>query len=299
MKNYLIVVNEKEYMFIHIYFTPNGNLIKEYIPNNKPKLKETMSFYTQLVTPDMARVLLVKNKVNRKPSEVNVNFLAKQMLEGNFKKTGQTIQISKSGNLLDGQHRLLAIIKSNITVELNFCDGLDDEIFDVIDTGKSRTTADIFSVQGYKNPGELSSAITNLLQIKAGSRNVQKVSNSKNLDFVKDNPELPEIVNLCHKENRKFKSLSTGAIAAIYYTFSKLHHEDAETFFDKYYSGVGMENSDVVLMLRNKLMQDAVNKRKYTSEQKVALVIAAWNIMRKGKVVKRLDLPESGIPKPL
>ena len=46
-------------------------------------------------------------------------------------------------------------------------------------------------------------------------------------------------------------------------------------------------------------MQDAVNKRKFTSEQKVALVVAAWNIMRKGKPVKRLDLPESGIPKPL
>lgn len=60
-----------------------------------------------------------------------------------------------------------------------------------------------------------------------------------------------------------------------------------------------MENGDIVLMLRNKLMQDAVNKRKFTSEQKVALVVAAWNIMRKGKPVKRLDLPESGIPKPL
>ena len=49
----------------------------------------------------------------------------------------------------------------------------------------------------------------------------------------RESKELPEIVNLCHKENRKFKSLSTGAIAALYYTFSKLHHDDAETFFDK------------------------------------------------------------------
>jgi len=299
MKNYLIVVNEKEYMLIHIYFTPNGNLIKEYIRNNKPKLKETMSFYTQLVTPDMARVLLVKNKVNRKPSDGHVKFLAKQMVEGEFKKTGQTISISKTGVLLDGQHRLMAIILSNTPIELNFCDGLDDEIFDVLDTGKTRTTSDILSIQGYKNPGELSSTITNLITIKNGYRAGQKNTNTKNLEFINDNPELPVIVSICHKENRKFKSLSTGAIAALYYTFSKLHHNDAETFFDKYYSGVGMNNDDVVLLLRNKLMQDAVNKKKYTSEQKLALVIVAWNVMRKGKTVKRLELPESGIPKPL
>lgn len=258
-----------------------------------------MSFYTQLVTPDMARVLLEKNKVNRKASQSNVDFLAKQMLEGKFKETGQTIQISKNGNLLDGQHRLLAIIKSNVSCKLNFCDGLEEDIFDVLDTGKSRSTADILSIQGYKNPGELSSAITNLLSIRNGCKIRYKLPNSKNLEFINENPELPDIVDICHKENKKFKSLSTGAIAALYYTFVKLHHEDAETFFDKYYSGVGMENGDVVLMLRNKLMQDAVNKRKMTSEQKVGLVVSAWNIMRKGKPVKRLDLPESGIPKPL
>lgn len=174
-----------------------------------------MNFYTELITPDKARVILQRNTVNRKPSENNVVFLAKQMLEGNFKKTGQTIQISKSGNLLDGQHRLLAIIRSNISVELNFCDGLDDEIFDVIDTGKSRTTADILSIQGHKNPGELSSAISFVMAIKNGGKVRDKVTNTKNLDFIKDNPELPEIVAICSKENRRFKSLSTGAIAAL------------------------------------------------------------------------------------
>jgi len=258
-----------------------------------------MKFYTELVTPDKAMALLENNKVNRKASENNVNFLAKQMLEGNFKRTGQTIQISKNRNLLDGQRRFLAIIKSNVSIELNFCSGLDEEIFDVIDTGKSRTTADILSIHGHKNPGELSSAISFLMIIKNGGRLRDKSTNSRNLEYVKENPELSEIVSICHKENKKFKNLSTEAIAALYYTFSKLHHNDAEKFFDKYYSGVGLDSEDVVLMLRNKLMQDAIKKVRYTSEQKVGLVIAAWNIMRKGKSVKRLDLPESGIPKPL
>lgn len=258
-----------------------------------------MSFYTQLVTPDMARVLLENNKVNRKASDNNVKFLAKQMLEGKFKKTGQTISISKKGNLLDGQHRLMAIILSNTPIELNFCDDLDDDIFDVIDTGKTRSTSDILSIQGHKNPGELSSAITFLMSINNGFGIKDKFTNAKKLEFLKEHPELPEIVTICCKENRRFKSLSSGAISALYYTFSKLHHELAEIFFDKYYSGVGMDNSDVVLMLRNKLMQNAVNKKKYSSDQKIALVITAWNIMRKGKTVKRLELPESGIPKPL
>lgn len=258
-----------------------------------------MRFHTQLVTPDMARIYLEKNKVNRKISNNNVKFLAKQMLEGNFKKTGQTISISKNGNLLDGQHRLMAIILSNVPIELNFCEELEDDIFDVIDTGKNRTTSDILSIQGHKNPGELSSAISFLMDIHAGISKNEKLSNSKKLEFLNMHPELPEIVSICTKENRRFKAISSGAIAALYYTFSKIHHDQAESFFDKYYSGVGMESGDVILLLRNKLYQDAQNKSKLKTHQKVALVIATWNIFRKGKTVKRLDVPSSGIPKPL
>lgn len=46
MKNYLLVVNENEYMLLHIYITQKGNLIKEYIRNNKPKLEENEFLHT-------------------------------------------------------------------------------------------------------------------------------------------------------------------------------------------------------------------------------------------------------------
>ena len=44
--------------------------------------------------------------------------------------------------MIDGQHRCLAVIESGCTIKATVIDGLDDEVYLVLDKGRKRTAAD-------------------------------------------------------------------------------------------------------------------------------------------------------------
>jgi hypothetical protein len=105
--------------------------------------------YTELVTvtPEMALKWLEEaNLGNRSPSERYVNTLARDILSGNWEVDGNAIRFSKSGRLLDGQHRLLAIVQADRPVETFVAYNLKDKAMTVIDRGKARSIADLFKI---------------------------------------------------------------------------------------------------------------------------------------------------------
>jgi hypothetical protein len=67
---------------------------------------------TEYITPERAQFYLEKNKTNRKVSWAAVGALAYDMATGAFVMTEQGIAFDANGGLVDGQHRLHAIIRS-------------------------------------------------------------------------------------------------------------------------------------------------------------------------------------------
>jgi len=94
-----------------------------------------------MITPAKASELLTRNVRNRRPSEVQVCAIASDMSTGRWKPTPAPIIVKSTGELIDGQHRLMAIVRSGVSCLCNV-EVWDDEIFDVIDKNKSRTTID-------------------------------------------------------------------------------------------------------------------------------------------------------------
>jgi len=84
-----------------------------------------MDTTTELVTPEKAAVYLEKNKVNRDIRKVHVAEIADLINREKWQLNHQGIAFNKNGDLLDGQHRLLAIIKSGKTVPLRITRNLD------------------------------------------------------------------------------------------------------------------------------------------------------------------------------
>jgi hypothetical protein len=70
------------------------------------------------------------------------------MLNGNWVLTHQGIAISKSGKLIDGQHRLAAVVKANVPVEMMVFSGLDDESIFAIDQSRPRSKFDAIKIGG-------------------------------------------------------------------------------------------------------------------------------------------------------
>lgn len=96
----------------------------------------------QTITPEDARKLLEKNTGNRPLRDAWVEQLVRLIREGRWEVTHQGIALAKNGRLLDGQHRLQAIMRSGRSVQIMVTTGLEEDLFKWIDGGPTRSTAD-------------------------------------------------------------------------------------------------------------------------------------------------------------
>ena len=89
-----------------------------------------------LVTPAMAMDWLDNaNTSNRKVSDAHVQRLARDMTSGEWKLTHEGIAFDPSGILLDGQHRLWAVVMSETSVEMHVWRNVTREALMAIDGG--------------------------------------------------------------------------------------------------------------------------------------------------------------------
>jgi len=116
-----------------------------------------MAMETQVitVTPDMAREWLAKNMKHNRPVMKNtVHGYARQMRNGTWNLTHQGIAFDENGELIDGQHRLSAIVEANIPVKMNVTYNVhraQGEVF-TIDMGRKRTFANVIAMSGIDDP---------------------------------------------------------------------------------------------------------------------------------------------------
>ena len=114
------------------------------------------------VTPTLAKKWLAEKAHNRSISEGTVSKMASDMSADHWILNGESICISESGKLLDGQHRLAACIKANKAFESIVVSGLPEPAISSIDQGRARTTAHVLHMQGVAN-SSLAAAISRLL----------------------------------------------------------------------------------------------------------------------------------------
>ena len=101
----------------------------------------------ELVTPELAREWLATGVWNRTVSRDTVRAYVREMVAGQWLRTHQGIAMDEMGRLIDGQHRLLAVIMAGIPVELMVTRGLATAegcapgagVMDVIDRGRGRS----------------------------------------------------------------------------------------------------------------------------------------------------------------
>lgn len=257
-----------------------------------------------LITPSIAREMLERNKSNRRISEPKIMQYVNDMANGKWKEgTGEMIKIATTGRILDGQHRLLAIIKANVSLYFYIVNNLEESVFDVLDTGKSRNSSDCFTIAGIKNSNQIPAIIAffNLLEEgrKKGIQINSRATNAMLLEQYYDDENYWQAVNrktlMWYQAFAKI--LSPSYIGGFYAHLSKLNSDKAEQFMVQLCTGVG--SNATINLLRNKLMQDKMSPRKMTANLKMALIIKTWNHFISGKNVKliKFDATRDEFPK--
>ena len=101
-----------------------------------------MKSSVRLITPEVASLLLESNNGNRKLRRQTVCYYADEMKKGNWQLTHQGIAISTEGRLLDGQHRLSAVVLSGVSIQMMVFEDCNDGSFNMMDIGLKRNTND-------------------------------------------------------------------------------------------------------------------------------------------------------------
>jgi len=263
-----------------------------------------MKIEKQLVTPQIAEQLLKSNNNNRRVRNAVVQKYANEMIAGRWKSdTGETMKISKVGNILDGQHRLLAVIRANMPIYFHIAVECDDDIFDVIDSGSLRNSCDSFHIKGIKHDNILPSIITTYITLGE-----KRLKNTRT-DF---RPTTTVVLNTYYNSEEDWqqiarksaswyvsfaKILPPSLIGGIYAYLIDIDYLDATSFMNQLATGNDCHNS--INLLRRKLMQDKISTRRMTYKLKIALTIKTWNYFRNNEKIKILKFDSDREPMPI
>ena len=262
-----------------------------------------MKIEKTLITPELAKNLLEKNISNRNLKQKTVDKYTRDMQLGNWlEDTGELISISVLGVLLNGQHRLHAVIKSNTSQKMHIATGLPDEVFKVIDTGSSRNPTDIFHIDGIPNSNIIPSIIYTYKRLIAGytGGNSERESATIVLKYYYERPDFYQ--NVTKKTMSWYKAfskiLTPATIGGFYCYFQSINEGLADDFFNQLCYGNGNICKPISL-LRKKLVEDKISSKKLTIAMKNAFIIKAWNFYRKNESVKilKFDFETEKFPK--
>lgn len=255
-----------------------------------------MRVVRELITPDRASELLMLNTENRAVRDMLVARYANDILNGYWNNdTGETIKINKDNKLVDGQHRLHAVIKAGRSMYLDIAYDVSNHAFQVIDSGLRRQPKDVLHIIGASNSTRLAAMITKYYFLKKGhsSKGQTKtaITHSQVLEMYNANPDILDdtVMQAANWYNGCNQILPPATIGAYYLVFRDINEEDAYNFWNELCSRAGGK-SDAISLLKDKLIQDKISNRKMLPGYKHALIIKAWNYYRQNVRVKSLRI---------
>ena len=102
------------------------------------------------VTPEMAAQWLRSNTANRKPSKAAIKRWAQIMRAHAWKLCSDAIAFDVDGVLINGQHRLMAVIETGMTQPFLVANNFPTGSKEACDIGKKRQLHEILTIGGYE-----------------------------------------------------------------------------------------------------------------------------------------------------
>ncbi len=250
-----------------------------------------VSVYTRDITPQDAQAILAANGNNRNVRQTRVDTYARDMANSKWLPNGASFVFDKKGHLVDGQHRLHAIIRANKTLHNALVvDGIADEAHRSIDTGLARSFADELKWRGEKNVGELGAVLNLVWKYEDGSITDPRVASRSDLwALLKRAPSIRESLKAV-AVGRDTKIRPT-ALSATHYLVAEEHGNPvADAFLEHLASGTDYTDGDPCLVLRNYAVNVAGTRlTKPTTIDWFARCMKAANAWLLGNPVRQLN----------
>ena len=240
------------------------------------------------ITPERADLLLSKNPSNRNISASAVKVLVGALKRGEWSINGETIIVSETGELNDGQHRLSAVAEAGIPISVVMVWGAKRESRKTVDMGIKRTPGHVLAMDGHQEGKNLAAAARCLANLLGSVSLNSSRTTAEIQEIVQSHPALLGSYNIGLKAGSTFRQ-PRGLFMALHYLMAQRDRALADSFFEALADGIGISASnDPLFQLRRRLTKNLADKAKLPPTEIAALVIKAWNATRAGEQVQSL-----------
>ena len=240
------------------------------------------------ITPKFAAWLLETYNTtgNRKRKPARIRRYAEAMEHSDWLLTGEPLIFGRH-KLLDGQNRLMGSVHSDKDFRTYVVFGIDDNVFEAINSGASRSSVDAFYIGGVPNYGVVSRAVRWLMIYANGNpQSRASYSNQETWQFFKDKVDRDAMEQAVARALMANKAVPAGPLAAHFYLFEKKSPTTAKKLaidFDKNQHGA----RKLTTMLQKARKE---NLGRLNDVWINALLVQTWNAYREGRQVTASDL---------
>lgn len=262
-----------------------------------------------VVTPEAALEILGRKDSNRTVHERRVNAYARDMAGGEWKLNGETIKLAPDGNLIDGEHRLWAVIRANELdpsfkgVPMAVAQNVDRETRRTIDTGKPRSYTDVLRIRGLGAEGRvLGSIMRNIvlyrhgklagrtsISSQGGATGSTLVTHSEIDAVYADKKTLQTLSYFVERWGQSGNSVRVAKPVPVGFVYWRAAQDDpakAEEWAEGVATGVDMKADDPRYQLRERYLEPTTRRMAYA--EALALAIKSWNLYSTGERVANL-----------
>ena len=259
------------------------------------------TFEPAIITPQTAMELLEKRPDHQRVlSKTTVKQYAELMRMGVWRSTHQPIALDTDGAVLDGQHRLAAIVSAGVPIEVIIARDCDPSTFSVIDVGLGRTASQFIS--GLHRTAIAEAARLLLREVEVVDqknnlfvwkpRNTGRTAIDPVLGVVEDWPELIEFAVSADQVYRATKISKSAHLAVLAQAARGEFPDRLASWLEGLLLGAELEATDPRLQLRNRWMQQGpLLNAGGRADTRLYLITRAWNAHARGEKIEKLQSP--------
>ena len=251
----------------------------------------------QIITPLLAQKMLDRSDFkNRSLKPALVRRYAGDMAIGRWKENGESIVVDESGAVLDGQHRLHALISSGRSFGFVVVQGVPRNAFDTLDSGKNRSAADTLQVAGLKHCKSTAAILRLIKDYKDNGETAftRKASTKLEVSFdvqaaIAEYPLANQSAAFCHSNLHHAVLNPISMIGTFHYLFGEKSIETRDDFF-KRLMAMNFQGADCPVRALSSVYQntDTLKSMAVNRVVRAAFWVKAWNAFRSGGKIKKL-----------
>lgn len=262
-----------------------------------------------LVTPERALIYLKSNRSNRKVRKTVVAQYADDMANGRWNESViDPIYISTEGNLLNGQHRLYAIVSSKTPIKMWVAENVSPEAYKYMDGGLKRQAKDMITSPNATHLAGLvriivpiiegHTALLSAMQGKMGTskKDEHHVSRTQIVDYANEHgDDLQRYISMGRRMHNAIGSGSSVTYCFMPWLVDWLGRGDLIDFFVEDFVGQVPQNANVQLCKAH--LSKSIIQGRMTPKSLLSILLTAYDAYLSGKPLKNMQKAEATLQK--